>query len=389
MREILDNNPGINPAKIELFHQVYYPIAQVEVSMDEKLFGDFETVEKTVLELLDAGFSSTNVLAKLLGVPEIFVQNILKILLGYGHIDKNNCITELGKHSLKANVRITEVLTKQIVSIDAVGGLPMNIDKSVVSREMVNPTDVTDSNALVIPSATQATAKAFLNAINQNSNIQALCKKQQLININVTGIREARLISVEYASAFFMYIKNASAPYLFLKMYDPSKEAFRERFSWRPVQALNRLQPAATGTTLQNLLQEIQKQQGAENNNWAVQLLHEEFEKRYLVDRNYVTIDPSCTTCTLSAKAFTTINLYALNVLLGFGKQVIFVYTNDRIHGKVFHLLPDSSIPLSHLKKLEKKVGQEGFQSVLEQLSALQEAHTDPFAAIAAYLNEA
>ncbi len=392
LREILHDNPNIDPSEISLFHQVYYPIANIEVEMDEKQFGDFDTVEKTVLSLIDTGFSSVDILSKLLGVPNMFIDNILRILLGYGHIDKENHITKLGKASLEADRRITEVLVKQIISIDAVSGQPVNIDKSLDKKEMAERSDLDTNKSFLIPGAEQISSQAFLKSLNQDSNIQAMCKKQQLININVTGIRQARLLDIEYASAFAMCIKGNSTPSLYIKMYDPSKEVFHERFSWQPLpdkKAGSQLHPSALSVTLQNMLQDIQKEHGEQNDRWAMQVLWKDLEEDFLLDRNFVSANASRSGYILSAKAFTAINHSTLNVLLSFAKYGVFVYTDNSIHGTVFHLTPDSSIPLSLLKRLDEKVAEEGFLPLLDKLSALQKTHEDIFASIATCLNQA
>ena len=44
LRRILDQNPHIVPGRIELFTEVYYPIAVLEIEMKETTFENFDLI---------------------------------------------------------------------------------------------------------------------------------------------------------------------------------------------------------------------------------------------------------------------------------------------------------------------------------------------------------
>lgn len=387
------DNPRIDPRSIDLFHQVYYPIAKVELEMDEKCFGDFDTIEKTVLELIGAGFDSVDTVSDLLGVPKLFAQNIFSILSGYGHIDAANHITELGKNSLQSDVKITEVLTKQVVSIDALNGCPINIEKSVVNSEMVDINTIAQDR-IIIPSATEAETAAFLKQLNSAANIHAMSKKRQVININVTNIRDSMLIKTEYASAYLMHLKNVATPVIFTKMYDPFKEVFSERFTWQPlsIDASNKhlfdaaeshtVHTSTVASTLVGIYQYISEKNSSENDSKAAGLLLEDLEKHYKIRPEFVTLDRSCCNGTVSASAFTQVNMNVLNLLMSFAKYGVFVYADNRIHGKVVMLTPDSSVSPAVLIELKEKAANRSFSELLELLSAEPVEATNMFGLI-------
>ena len=55
---IMAQNPQIIPSRIELFTEVYYPIAILEMEVSETTFEDFDLVPLTVLRFVDAGLGS-------------------------------------------------------------------------------------------------------------------------------------------------------------------------------------------------------------------------------------------------------------------------------------------------------------------------------------------
>lgn len=349
--------------------------------MMEKSFEDFDTIEKTVLELIDGGFNSYTEVARLLGVPDSFGEKIFNILYGYGHINSQNQITELGKTSLEEGTKITEYLTKQIISIDALNGCPINIDKSIAKGEMVD-TEPDTKNNIVIPNIPEAETVPFLKQLNSDKNIRAICKKRQIININVTEITNSRLIKTEYASAFLVKIKGIKTPLILTKMYDPSKENLAERFTWQPFSVDNTnadlfdhidsptVQSKSVSDSIISIYNHVLKESCSdENSKWSKRLLFEDFEKNYKINPDFAIFDNDCSSGSLSFEAFSEINLYSLNMLLSFAKYGAFAYTHHKIHGRVILLRPDNSVPIIALKELQNRAEKIGFNEVLEAFS--------------------
>ncbi len=97
--QILLQNPQIIINQIELFTEVYYPIATLEIEMTETTFEDFEIVPMTVLKLVGANVHSAEDIAVLLGLKRNYVQKILDMLMGYGFINESG-LTGAGLRSL-------------------------------------------------------------------------------------------------------------------------------------------------------------------------------------------------------------------------------------------------------------------------------------------------
>ena len=77
-----------------------------------------------------------------------------------------------------------------------------------------------------------------------------------------------------------------------------------------------------------------------------------------------------------------------MNLLVSFAKYGAFVYTHDRLNGKVIMLTPDGTIPCSVLRKLKVKADDMGFGQLLEWLSAEQNTELDIMRLIEKRLDE-
>ncbi len=55
---IMEQNPQIIPARVELFTEVYYPIAILEMEISETTFEDFDIVPLTVLRFINLGLEA-------------------------------------------------------------------------------------------------------------------------------------------------------------------------------------------------------------------------------------------------------------------------------------------------------------------------------------------
>lgn len=343
--------------------------------MYEESFENFDMIEKTVLELIAGGFNSYSQVAKLLGVPETFAENIFGILLGYGHIDLKNQITELGRTSLESDKKITEFLTKQIISIDALNGCPVNIDKSLADSEMV---DISGHHKddIIIPSANETETETFLKQLN--NDLKTISEQQQ-ISINVKRIENSVYLRTEYASAFLMHFTDIKTPVVFAKIYDPSKKEFSERFSWQPLSitsehaefftdfASYRQQLPDVTKSLKAIYDYItEKSESEKSKENSKRVLLEKLQSDFDIDTNFTTVSDDYLYCTLSLKAFKTFNESSLNLLLAFGRYGLSLFTNIQINGRIITLIPDKTLSLSMLKEFERRTANKGFKEILK-----------------------
>ena len=121
---------------IEKFAPVYYPIAIVEMNLDEVSFEDFESVQFAVLSLAELGITDYQVIARTLGLSPHYVFKLMRLLNGYGHMDENG-ITELGKESIHTGKKIVKARVWQKFQVDALNGTLLKVEQAV-TEDMLN-----------------------------------------------------------------------------------------------------------------------------------------------------------------------------------------------------------------------------------------------------------
>ena len=121
LRRILDQNPHIVPGRIELFTEVYYPIAVLEIEMRETTFENFDLIPLSVMKFVDAGVRDPEGIAGLMGLSPGYVQKVLDLLMGYGYLCEDG-LTKLGQYSLQMEQKISQNTVKQKFQADALTG---------------------------------------------------------------------------------------------------------------------------------------------------------------------------------------------------------------------------------------------------------------------------
>ena len=104
---IRDKYKKLPVADIEKFAPVYYPIAIVEMNLDEMTFEDFESVQFAILNLVSLGITDYKVVADTLGLSSNYVFKVFRLLAGYGHMDEKG-ITKLGMESITTGKKIVK-----------------------------------------------------------------------------------------------------------------------------------------------------------------------------------------------------------------------------------------------------------------------------------------
>ena len=116
LERILDQNPQIVISRIELFTEVYYPIAILEIEMNETTFEDFDLIPLSILRFVDAGVTTAGEIAGLMGLSPGYVQKLLDLLMGYGYLGGNG-LTPLGAKSLEMEKKISRNKVRQKCSL--------------------------------------------------------------------------------------------------------------------------------------------------------------------------------------------------------------------------------------------------------------------------------
>ena len=232
LADIRERYPRIKTADIEQFAPVYYPVAMVEMLLEEQTFEDFETVHLAVLRLIALGISDYKLIAQTLGLSASYVFKVMHLLTGYGHITDAG-LTELGRESLQQQKKIITTDTLQKFQVDALNGMLLKTQQAVAGN-MLNSKDETitmighlnyldgmDSQSL----SRQLTGGNCENYLNQKSGV---------LHTNVRRIKAARCTEIKYAKCYLLKLRGCTQPIIFAKRYNRMAQELKQRFPWQP-----------------------------------------------------------------------------------------------------------------------------------------------------------
>lgn len=232
LKEIKEKYTSILPSHIEAFAPIYYPIAMVEMNLDEMTFEDFEVIQLTVLKLIGLGQVDEEILADLLGLSLNYIHKIKHLLRGYGHI-KDDKLTELGQRSLLEEKKIIMNQVWQKFQVDALNGSLIRMDK-LVSDNMLNDKEETRFVVGHLDYLDGISRESIEKQIEEGDYSDFIRQKTGILSTNVLAINDVKCIEVKYATCFLMKLKDIEDPLIFAKRYDEEKRQVSERFSWQP-----------------------------------------------------------------------------------------------------------------------------------------------------------
>ncbi len=108
--------------KIDFFFGFLCPICIAEIDVEERVRGEYSTIEKLILKLYHNGLTDGEILSDVTGLNIEMVRNILSVLENsYGHI-KDGVLTEDGLNSLETDINIQRYETTRQIQIEGLTG---------------------------------------------------------------------------------------------------------------------------------------------------------------------------------------------------------------------------------------------------------------------------
>lgn len=236
LADIRERYPDIHITEIEQFAPVYYPVAIVEMLLEEQTFEDFETVHLAVLRLVALGISDYKIIAQTLGLSASYVFKVLHLLNGYGHIDGNG-LTQLGRESLNQQKKIITTDTLQKFQVDALNGKLLKTQESVAGN-MLNSKDETITMIGHLNYLEGMDAQALSAQLTGDCD-NYLNQKSGVLHTNVRRIKSARCTEIKYAKCYLMKLASYSQPIIFAKRYNRMSQDLKQRFPWQPFSVSN------------------------------------------------------------------------------------------------------------------------------------------------------
>ena len=235
--DIHDKYPKLPSTQVETFSYVYYPIAIIEMDLDEMTFEDFESVQLAVLRFIGAGQKEHAVIADTMGLSPNYVYRLMHLLAGYGHIDEKG-ITPLGKESLNQGKKIVKSRVLERFQVDALNGCLLKVEQ-IISDDILDEKDQTNIHLGFIDYLDGISVEALNEQLNQDSYNNFIKGKRGILNTNVTEIYDVKCLEIKYAKCFIMKLRGCIDPIVFAKRYDMNKKDIKERFSWQPFSVEN------------------------------------------------------------------------------------------------------------------------------------------------------
>lgn len=377
---ILSQYPRIHTADIERFAPVYYPIAIIELEMEEQTFEDFAVVQMTVLQLFYLGVTDHKVIAQTLGLSPNYVYKILRLLHGYGHISGGS-ITLLGLQSLTQKQKVATTTTLQKFQMDALNGTLLKVGQTITdnalseikeTKRIIGHLDYLDgiSTADLSSQLTGSAGEAYLH------------QKSGILHTNVTAIKNARCVQIQYAKCYLLKPKGQEHPIVFAKRYDKSQKNIKDRFSWQPFSVYSEWFIRRFGfdpdtristdqanryvTDLYNMMLEHSKTID------LIQEVNQAIPHIYPFSSAGLRANTSTGTrvarLSITAPAITQYRGSLVNILMGIHKDEEYLYTNEHLFGHLISLDTDDPKLLYLADLLAQKVEEHGLHALKREL---------------------
>lgn len=237
LNDILSQYPRIRPESIEAFAPVYYPIAMVEMQLQEQTFEDFETVQLAVLRVLALQITDPGLIAKTLGLSTGYVEKVMHLLTGFGHLN-GTTLTPLGRESLQQCKKITLNETMQTFQMDALNGTLLKLPQTVTEKA-VTQQEQTVGRIGHLRHLEGISEDVLRRQLEGDRGMDYIYHNADILHANVSGIRDVRFVEMRFAQSYLMKLAGHTVPIVFAKRYDKTKTKLRERFSWQPYSVSN------------------------------------------------------------------------------------------------------------------------------------------------------
>lgn len=365
---------------IEKFAPVYYPIAVVEMNLDEVSFEDFESVQYAVLNVISLGILDHDVIAETLGLSPNYVSKIIRLLNGYGHINEQG-ITQVGLDSINSGQKIVKSQVWQKFQLDALNGTLLRVEQAV-TENMLNDRDQTNITIGHLDYLDGMPVQEISTQLAKNNLGKYVSQKEGIINTNVTKINDVRCTEVKYARCYMMKVRNCDEPIVFAKRYDNSKKNVKERFSWQPFSVKNKaiidkygleedipfntdVARNYVGHLFELLMQREKKVNLIEEIPYAMGKVYNFADAGVEIARTDGVVVP---TVNIDERAFRVYRTWILNFLIGIQNDGEYLITNEKLYGHVISLRTESLKIMDTAQLLTDKIKKYGKADVVKRI---------------------
>lgn len=205
--------------------------------MEQEVFKNFDAIQQILLKLVSLGLSDSMMLSKTLGLSEYYVEKLIFLLTGYGHI-ANGSITELGRDSLKAGKKITMNRVQQKFQVDALNGTIIKLRQTVLENTLNSRENTFFKLAHMnyLDDITVESLKSQLCPEGGDSQSNPYLRRNNIaVNLNIRDVVNAQCTELKYAKCYMVKLRGIEDPIIFTKCFDFCAADVSERYVWKPV----------------------------------------------------------------------------------------------------------------------------------------------------------
>ncbi len=369
--EICRAYPMIDPKEVEAFATVYYPLAIIEAELSERRFEEFETVPHTVLKLVALSHVSPASIARLLGLGENYVEKVIRLLMSDGQVGPDG-ITELGRESLIAGKKITEVASRQRFQLDALNLRVVRLDQTVEERNTLEKTYLKHIHT-ILDHCAEVDEDSIRSTIENNAYEALMAQKKQILHTNVTAVTDVSCVEVRYAKAQLLKLKNR-APIIFCKRFDFTKRSAAQ-YPWLPF-AVDSAETAkwlglddcgvytrAAGDYISAAEKLFAEKLRASREELSSDKILELLGERYSINKGLISVSPSQGLIRLENGAVTRADEQAFMLLCELGRRG-FMPICDEESGLILRIYSEDEAVMSAARGIASAVEKHGFALV-------------------------
>lgn len=389
-REIRAQFPGIEIDDVECLVSVYYPIAVVEMELQEQTLEDMEGIERAVLELCRIGITDPAVITRTLGLGSstTYITRIMRSLYGVGLLNKDHSLTNTASEALEEDRKIVTVLTRQLFQADALNGTLLRVDELVDEYTIAERTE-TRAIIGILDSADSAETSRLTEGLREDAS-RYIHRPEGFLNTNIIRIENVYLDHMAYARGYLLKLGSADHAIVLLKRYDRYKPFEKRTCDWRAMFVppddediyrpfVTEETPIATDVCMRrtdDLYQLLWQQQMRAQNDWdilrSLRWLYpfaEEGVEIGQVDAE----NQSVTKVRINEHAFCEYQPWILDCLIGLHQDNGYLYVDNAMYGYLMMLWTDSPLLqqaaalAADLALRENGLGRDGLNNILKR----------------------
>lgn len=377
---ILREYPMINAKDILLFAPVYYPIADIEIDFEEKSFEDFESVQITVLKLLNIGHKSCETIAALMGLTPFYVEKVINVLCGFGHIDTKLNVTPLGAESIENGKKITTIRGVQRFQLDALALNLIRLDKTVTRKSVVDK-DKLSNGVMILDFADAVSKDNIIKELKSDEFSRLMASKNKVLNVNIKNINRISCLGIRYVQAYFLKLKGHEV--VFFSERENFSKTGRKKYSWLPFAGISGstarylgvddlpIYPEYISQKILATVAMLEKETTTEKTDESIQNAMEAIisKEDYGFVSDYIDCDYDNAYIVIKSKrAFSQVNLKTVALLKSLADNGVYLSTNKNLRGVLIKLFTADTEILKALNKLNQVLEKQGSEDVFNNI---------------------